>query len=86
MSEVATKKCQFNLAQDCLQRADDFGSRNHRICNYAYSNLIFTSNKKGLVLLASANGNADLMSHVAESSKEKGQNNISFLTYFMLGK
>ena len=53
------------MAQDCLQKADDFGS---------------------LVLLASASGNRDLMSQVASGSREKGQNNISFLSYFVLGK
>lgn len=40
----------------------------------------------GLILLASSSGNADLLGNVAESSKEKGQNNISFLSYFVLGK
>lgn len=37
-------------------------------------------------MLASANGNGDLMSQVAESARGKGQNNISFLSYFTLGK
>jgi coatomer subunit beta' len=53
------------LAQECLQRAEDFGS---------------------LVLLSSATGNAQLMNRLADSAKEKGQNNISFLTYFTLGR
>lgn len=65
LAEVATKKCEFGLAQECLHKAEDFGS---------------------LVLLASASGNADMMTKLADSSKSKGQNNISFLSYFVLGK
>lgn len=38
------------------------------------------------MLLASASGNPELMSQVAQGSREKGQNNISFLSYFVLGK
>lgn len=38
------------------------------------------------MLLASSNGNVDLLSQVAESSKAKGQNNISFLSSFVLGR
>lgn len=65
LAEVATKKCEFDLAQECLHKAEDFGS---------------------LVLLASASGNANMMKKLADSSKTKGQNNISFLSYFVLGK
>lgn len=65
LAEIATKKCEFGLAQECLHKAEDFGS---------------------LVLLASASGNADMMTKLADSSKSKGQNNISFLSYFVLGK
>jgi len=39
-----------------------------------------------LVLLASASGNVGMMRKLADSSKQKGQNNISFLSYFVLGK
>lgn len=59
------KKCEFELAQECLHKAEDFGS---------------------LVLLASASGNSNMMEKLADSSKTKGQNNISFLSYFVLGK
>jgi coatomer subunit beta' len=38
------------------------------------------------VLLASASGNARMMQTIADTSREKGQNNISFLSYFTLGK
>lgn len=65
LAEIATKKCEFELAQECLHKAEDFGS---------------------LVLLASASGNANMMHKLADSSKSKGQNNISFLSYFVLGK
>ncbi len=65
LAEVATKKCEFELAQECLHKAEDFGS---------------------LVLLASASGNVGMMRKLADSSKQKGQNNISFLSYFVLGK
>jgi hypothetical protein len=40
----------------------------------------------GLVLLASASANTDLMGKLAVKSKDKGQNNISFLSYFVLGR
>ena len=39
-----------------------------------------------LVLLASSTGNANMMLKLADSAKEKGQNNISFLSYFTLGR
>jgi coatomer subunit beta' len=65
LAEVATKKCEFELAQECLHKAEDFGS---------------------LVLLASASGNMKMMAKLADSSKQKGQNNISFLSYFVLGR
>ncbi len=38
------------------------------------------------MLLASASGNAGMMQKIADSTREKGQNNISFLSYFSLGK
>ena len=28
LAEVATKKCEFELAQECLHKAEDFGSKN----------------------------------------------------------
>lgn len=65
LADVATKKGEFDLAQECLHKAEDFGS---------------------LVLLASASGNDTMMQKLAESSKSKGENNISFLSYFVLGK
>ena len=65
MAEQATRKCEFGLAQECLHKAEDFGS---------------------LVLLASASGHSNMMDKLATSSKEKGQNNISFLSYFVMGK
>ena len=27
LADIATKKCEFGLAQECLHKADDFGSR-----------------------------------------------------------
>jgi len=65
LAEVATKKCEFTLAQECLSKAEDYGS---------------------LVLLSSASGNANMLKKMADTSKTKGQNNISFLSYFVLGK
>jgi coatomer subunit beta' len=65
LAEIATKKCQFSLAQECLHKAEDYGS---------------------LVLLASASGNAKMMEKMSESSRDKGQNNISFLSHFVLGR
>jgi len=65
LAEIATKKFNFKLAQECLHRANDFGS---------------------LVLLASAAGDASMIEKLGISSKEKGQNNISFVSFFTLGK
>jgi coatomer subunit beta' len=65
LADIATKKCDFELAQECLNNARDYSS---------------------LVLLASANGNAKMLNKMADESHENGQNNISFLSYFVLGK
>jgi coatomer subunit beta' len=64
LADLATRKGDFNLAQECLLKAEDFGS---------------------LVLLASASGNSSMMEKMAQTSKQKGQNNISFLSHFVLG-
>uniref|UniRef100_A0A8C7GWT4 Beta'-coat protein n=1 Tax=Oncorhynchus kisutch TaxID=8019 RepID=A0A8C7GWT4_ONCKI len=53
LAELATTKCQFVLAQECLHHAQDHG---------------------GLLLLATASGNAN------------GKTNVAFLTYFLQGK
>lgn len=39
----------------------------------------------GLILLASSSGNATVMNQVAETADGLGKNNVSFLSYFMLG-
>jgi coatomer subunit beta' len=40
----------------------------------------------GLLLLASAAGSADMVNLVANGASKSGQNNVAFLSYFMLGK
>jgi coatomer subunit beta' len=59
LAEIATKKCEFRLAQECLHRAQDFGS---------------------LVLLASSSGNSEMMNKLGQTAREKGQNNIAFVS------
>lgn len=39
----------------------------------------------GLLLLATSSGNADMVKKLAELSENKGVNNVSFLSYFLLG-
>jgi coatomer subunit beta' len=65
LAEIATKKCEFRLAQECLHRAQDFGS---------------------LVLLASSSGNSEMMNKLGQTAREKGQNNIAFVSLFSLGR
>ena len=40
----------------------------------------------GLLLLATAAGNADMVEKLGASSQESGKHNVSFLSYFLLGK
>jgi len=64
LAELATSRCEFGLAQECLHQAQDYG---------------------GLLLLASASGNADIMGRIGVGANQAGQNNVAFLSYFMLG-
>ena len=65
LAELAISKCQFQLAQECLINAQDFG---------------------GLLLLATSAGDADMILRLAQTSAEKGKNNVAFLAYFLLGR
>ena len=65
LAELATSKCEFTLAQECLHNAHDFG---------------------GLLLLASAAGNASMVNQLGQTAEKSGQNNVAFLSYFVLGK
>jgi len=65
LAELATSRCEFGLAQECLHQAQDFG---------------------GLTLLASAAGNADMIARVGDGASKVGQNNVAFLSHFVLGK
>lgn len=65
LAELATSRCEFGLAQECLSQAQDYG---------------------GLLLLASAAGSADIVKKVGVGATKSGQNNVAFLSYFMLGK
>merc|ERR1711970_84458 len=40
----------------------------------------------GLLLLATAAGNAGMVEKLGASSQESGKHNVSFLSYFLLGK
>uniref|UniRef100_A0A8C4Q5S6 COPA/B TPR domain-containing protein n=1 Tax=Eptatretus burgeri TaxID=7764 RepID=A0A8C4Q5S6_EPTBU len=64
LAELATARCQFDLAQECLQRAQDYG---------------------GLLLLATASGNADTVQMLAEGAERDGCNNVAFLAHFLQG-
>ncbi|XP_053278385.1 coatomer subunit beta' isoform X1 [Pleuronectes platessa] len=65
LAELATTKCQFTLAQECLNHAQDYG---------------------GLLLLATASGNTDMVGKLAEGAEKDGKTNVAFLTYFMQGR
>uniref|UniRef100_A0A3B4U7W0 Coatomer subunit beta' n=1 Tax=Seriola dumerili TaxID=41447 RepID=A0A3B4U7W0_SERDU len=65
LAELATTKCQFSLAQECLHQAQDYG---------------------GLLLLATASGNTDMVGKLAEGAEKDGKTNVAFLTYFMQGR
>ncbi|KAL0973385.1 hypothetical protein UPYG_G00202770 [Umbra pygmaea] len=65
LAELATAKCQFGLAQECLHHAQDYG---------------------GLLLLATASGNASMVGKLAEGAERDGKTNVAFLTYFLQGK
>ncbi|XP_037632026.1 coatomer subunit beta'-like isoform X2 [Sebastes umbrosus] len=65
LAELATTKCQFSLAQECLHQAQDYG---------------------GLLLLATASGNADMVGKLAEGAEKDGKTNVAFLTYFLQGR
>ncbi|XP_034723026.1 coatomer subunit beta'-like [Etheostoma cragini] len=65
LAELATTKCQFSLAQECLHQAQDYG---------------------GLLLLATASGNANMVGKLADGADKDGKTNVAFLTYFMQGR
>ncbi|KAK9520498.1 hypothetical protein VZT92_020380 [Zoarces viviparus] len=65
LAELATAKCQFSLAQECLHQAQDYG---------------------GLLLLATASGNASMVGKLAEGAERDGKTNVAFLTYFLQGR
>nr|CAG4646053.1 EOG090X01FO [Macrothrix elegans] len=64
LADLATTKCQFDLAQECLHKAQDFA---------------------GLLLLATASGNAEMVQRLGDDAIGAGMNNISFLTRFLGG-
>ncbi len=54
----------FDLAQECLHKAQDFG---------------------GLLLIATASGNKDMIGKLATSGVEAGQNNVAFMSRYIMG-
>ena len=40
----------------------------------------------GLLLLASSAGNAEMLAKLGDSAEKSGQNNVAFLSYFVLGR
>nr|CAG4649109.1 EOG090X01FO [Scapholeberis mucronata]SVE93462.1 EOG090X01FO [Scapholeberis mucronata] len=64
LADLATTKCQFELAQECLHKAQDYG---------------------GLLLLATASGNAEMVERLGDDAVGSGMNNVAFLTRFLGG-
>nr|CAG4640646.1 EOG090X01FO [Eulimnadia texana] len=64
LADIATSKCNFELAQECLHKANDFG---------------------GLLLLATASGNADMVQRLGDAAETAGTNNVAFLARFLSG-
>ena len=65
LAELATSRCEFGLAQRCLQAANDFAA---------------------LLLLATSAADAPAVGRLAAAAATAGQNNVAFLSYFVLGK
>ncbi|KAK7882773.1 hypothetical protein WMY93_028947 [Mugilogobius chulae] len=65
LAELATTKCHFSLAQECLHHAQDYG---------------------GLLLLATASGNTQMVGKLAQGADADGKTNVAFLAYFMQGR
>ncbi|XP_005099692.1 coatomer subunit beta' [Aplysia californica] len=65
LAELAVRRCEFGLAQECLHQAQDYG---------------------GLLLLASSAGNKDMVGRLGEAAGKSGQNNVAFLSNFVLGR
>lgn len=65
LAELAVRRCEFGLAQECLHQAQDFG---------------------GLLLLASSAGNRDMVGRLGDAASKAGQNNVAFLSNFVLGR
>ncbi|GFO05733.1 coatomer subunit beta' [Plakobranchus ocellatus] len=65
LAELAIRRCEFGLAQECLHQAHDYG---------------------GLLLLASSAGNRDMVGKLGQAAEKSGQNNVAFLSSFVLGK
>jgi len=64
LADIATNKCDFDMAQECLHKAQDFG---------------------GLLLLATASGNAEMVQRLGDDAIGAGMNNVAFLTRFLSG-
>ncbi|KAJ9576445.1 hypothetical protein L9F63_006658 [Diploptera punctata] len=64
LAELATTRGEFELAQECLHHAQDYG---------------------GLLLLATSSGDAEMVKKLGETADNTGKNNVSFLSYFLLG-
>lgn len=65
LAELAIRKCEFGLAQECLHQAQDFG---------------------GLLMLASSAGNSEMVARLGTTAQAAGQNNVAFLSNFILGR
>lgn len=87
LADLATTKCQFDLAQECLHKAQDFGG----LLLLATASGEFEASCKTFVVPRLFNfflrfkGNADMVKRLGDDAVGAGMNNVAFLTRFLSG-
>lgn len=84
LADLATNKCQFDLARECMQKAQDFGGL--LLLATSAGNVVksrvqnFVINPSQLFL-----GDVDLVKSIGDDALSAGMNNIAFTTRFISG-
>lgn len=83
LAEVATSQNKFDLVQECLTKANDFGSL---LMLATCSGKVFPFvNRYLLKPILSITGDQKLLKHVGDEGLQQGKFNISFVSAFLLG-
>lgn len=86
LADLATTKCQFELAQECLHKAQDFGgllllaTASGRLYKHVGKNWINL-----IVYVLCITGNAEMVQRLGDDAIGAGMNNVAFLTRFLSG-